>query len=126
VDKDSGLVHHLKVTAVNVHDVAKMPELLNGEEEKVHCDSRYLGAEKRDNDIISVMSRTRKSSTSSIGDRHKSKNLVPAANGMQKKRNTRNPQYGQKWSMFLGQSKDYSAIEKPGTMVCESRRQNCI
>jgi IS5 family transposase len=52
VDKDSGLVHHLKITAANVHDVAEVPELLTGEEETVHGDSGYLGAEKRDNAIV--------------------------------------------------------------------------
>lgn len=49
VDKDSGLVHHLKVTAANVHDVTEMLELLSGEEKMVYGDSGYLGAEQREN-----------------------------------------------------------------------------
>ena len=52
VDKDSGLVHHLKVTAANVHDVTETPELLTGEEETVHGDSGYMGASKRENAMV--------------------------------------------------------------------------
>lgn len=48
VDKDSGLVHTVKVTAANVSDVATASELLTGEEETVYGDSGYLGAEKRE------------------------------------------------------------------------------
>ena len=52
VDKDSGLVHTLKVTAANVHDVAMTPELLTGQEESVYGDSGYLGAEKRKGTVV--------------------------------------------------------------------------
>ena len=48
VDRDSGLTHHVKATAANVHDVTVVPELLTGEEETVHGDSGYLGAQKRE------------------------------------------------------------------------------
>lgn len=51
VDEDSGLVHSVKVTAANVHDVTVVPELLTGEEETVYGDSGYLGAEKRDDAV---------------------------------------------------------------------------
>lgn len=51
VDKDSGLVHTLKVTSANVHDVTMTSELLTGEEASVHGDSGYLGAEKREDAI---------------------------------------------------------------------------
>ena len=47
VDKESGLVHTVKVTAANEHDVPVTSELLTGEEEEVYGDSGYLGAEKR-------------------------------------------------------------------------------
>ena len=47
VDQTSGLVHHVEATAANVHDVTVTPNLLYGEEESVHGDSGYLGAEKR-------------------------------------------------------------------------------
>ena len=46
MDKDSGLVHTLKVTAANVHDVTMTSKLLTGEETVVYGDSGYLGAEK--------------------------------------------------------------------------------
>lgn len=52
VDKDSGLVHKVKVTAANVSDVATTPQLLTGEEEVVYADSGYLGAEKREDAIV--------------------------------------------------------------------------
>lgn len=51
-DKDSGLVHTLKVTSANVHDVSVTSELLTGSEETVYGDSGYLGAEKREDAII--------------------------------------------------------------------------
>ena len=47
VDKESGLVHTLKVTPGNVHDVCVAADLLTGEEQQVYGDSGYLGAEKR-------------------------------------------------------------------------------
>ena len=52
VDKNTGLVHTLKVTAANVHDVTMTAELLTGEEETVHGDSGYLGAEKREDAVL--------------------------------------------------------------------------
>ena len=51
VDKDSGLIHTLKVTSANVHDVTVTYELLTGEETSVHGDRGYLGAEKREDAI---------------------------------------------------------------------------
>ena len=51
VDKDSGIVHTVAVTSANVNDVAETAKLLNGEEETVHGDSGYLGAEKRPESI---------------------------------------------------------------------------
>ena len=47
VDKESGLVHTVKVTAANEHDVTVTSELLTGDEEEVYGDSGYPGAEKR-------------------------------------------------------------------------------
>ena len=47
VDDESGLVHHVVVTAANVHDVTVTDQLLNGTETNVRGDSGYLGAEKR-------------------------------------------------------------------------------
>lgn len=52
VDKNSGLVHTLKVTAANVADVAVTSELLHGSEETVYGDSGYLGAGKRDDALV--------------------------------------------------------------------------
>lgn len=52
VDKDSGLVQKVKVTAANVSDVSTMQELLTGEEGVVYGDSGYLGAQKREDAIL--------------------------------------------------------------------------
>ena len=52
VDKDSGLVHTVEVTAANEHDVNMTSKLLHGEEETAHGDSGYIGAEKRDDAIL--------------------------------------------------------------------------
>lgn len=48
VDAKNGLVHSVKVSAANVHDVTMVPELLTGEEKEVYGDSGYLGAERRE------------------------------------------------------------------------------
>ncbi len=47
VDEESGLVHTVKATPANEHDVTIMSELLHGEEERVYGDSGYIGANKR-------------------------------------------------------------------------------
>lgn len=47
VDEESGLVHTVKATSANEHDVTVMSELLHGEEERVYGDSGYIGAKKR-------------------------------------------------------------------------------
>ena len=52
VDKDTGVVHTLKATAANVHDVTMTSQLLTGEEESVYGDSGYLGAEKREDAVV--------------------------------------------------------------------------
>lgn len=52
VDESSGLVHTLKVTPANQHDVTMTAELMHGDEERLHGDSGYLGADKRENAIL--------------------------------------------------------------------------
>jgi IS5 family transposase len=47
VDEETGLVHTVKATPANEHDVTVMNELLHGEEERVYGDSGYIGAKKR-------------------------------------------------------------------------------
>ena len=47
VDRDSGLVHHVKTTPANEHDVTATSELMHGEEETLNGDSGYIGADKR-------------------------------------------------------------------------------
>jgi IS5 family transposase len=47
VDKDSGLIHSVKVTAGNVHDLTPAAELLHGDQEVVYGDAGYQGNAKR-------------------------------------------------------------------------------
>jgi len=47
VDKDSGLIHSVAVTAANVHDLTPAGELLHGDEEVVYGDAGYQGIAKR-------------------------------------------------------------------------------
>lgn len=52
VDKDTGLVHTIKATSANEHDVTVTSQLLHGEEIEVYGDSGYIGAETREEAII--------------------------------------------------------------------------
>ncbi len=47
VDKYTGLVHIIKATSANEHDVTVTSQLLHGEENQVYGDSEYIGAESR-------------------------------------------------------------------------------
>lgn len=47
IDDENGLIHTVKTTAANEHDVTVMNELLHGEEERAYGDSGYIGAQKR-------------------------------------------------------------------------------
>jgi len=47
VDKDSGLIHSVVVTAANVHDLTIAAELLHGDEKVVYGDAGYQGIAKR-------------------------------------------------------------------------------
>lgn len=50
--ENNALIHHVEVTAANVHDVTVANRLLTGEEETVNGDSGYIGIEKREGAII--------------------------------------------------------------------------
>jgi IS5 family transposase len=47
VDKDSGLIHSVVVTAANVHDLTPAADLLHGDEQFVYADAGYQGIAKR-------------------------------------------------------------------------------
>ena len=47
VDVESGLVHTVKCTPANVHDITVAHELLHGDEEVAFADAGYVGIEKR-------------------------------------------------------------------------------
>lgn len=52
MDKNSGLVHHLKVIVANERYVTETPSLMHGEEKELYGDSGYIGAEKRENAVV--------------------------------------------------------------------------
>jgi transposase, IS5 family len=41
VDKDTGLIHSVVITAANVHDLNSAAKLLHGEEQVVYADAAY-------------------------------------------------------------------------------------
>ena len=51
-DRESVLVHHVKTTAANEHDVTAVSDLMHGEEDTMHGDSGYIGAQKCPEAII--------------------------------------------------------------------------
>jgi IS5 family transposase len=46
-DSRSGIVHHVSVTAANIHDRHEVPNLLFGDETRFYRDSAYRGKEQR-------------------------------------------------------------------------------
>ena len=85
VDDSSGLVHTVKVTQANKHDVTMTSELMHGDEEKLYGDSGYLGADKRENAILK--NRSGKKVKYIINRRpSQSKNLSTRAKGQIKRR----------------------------------------
>lgn len=46
-DRSSGIVHRVVCTAANVSDISQVAHLLHRQEEDIHADSGYLGAEQR-------------------------------------------------------------------------------
>ena len=47
VDDVFGLIHSLKTTSANVHDIVVSGQLLHGKEKRVSGDAGYLGMDKR-------------------------------------------------------------------------------
>lgn len=47
VDKDSGLIHSVVVTAANVPDLAPVADLLHGDAQVVYADAGYQGIAKK-------------------------------------------------------------------------------
>ena len=47
VDADTGLVHSMRATAANVHDITEAHNLLHDGETMVWCDAGYQGVHKR-------------------------------------------------------------------------------
>ena len=85
VDDSSGLVHTVKVTPANKHDVTMTAELMHGDEERLYGDSGYLGADKRENAILKNRSGKK---IKYINNRRpsQSKNLSTRAKGQIKRR----------------------------------------
>jgi IS5 family transposase len=47
MDSQSGLIHSASVTGGNVHDSQELPNLLRGEETRLHGDSAYRGEKQK-------------------------------------------------------------------------------
>lgn len=123
VDKESGLVHTVKVTAANEHDVTMTSELLTGDEEEVYGDSGYLGAEKRPEAL--KKNKAGKSVPYKINRRPSPKvRITPHA--PKHKSNAvsmRNPLYAPKLNMFLLWLSCSFAFERCDTEGCKSKSQ---
>ena len=50
VDSDTGLVHHVKATAANVHDINAANDVIYGDEDEIYGDSGYLNIEEHISD----------------------------------------------------------------------------
>ena len=99
VDRDSGIVHTVKATATNVHDVSMTSELMHGEEETLNGDSGYLGAEKRED--AKVRNKSGKKIRYEINSRpcQKYPSSAKAVSTKRRRGNTRNPLRGPKSNM---------------------------
>ena len=51
VDSETGIVHSLRTTAANVHDVTVAHSLLHGGETRVWCDAGHQGVHNRDENL---------------------------------------------------------------------------
>ena len=90
VDKDSGIVHSVEVTAANVHDVEVTPKLLTGEEDTVNGDSGYLGAEKREDAAVRNKKGKKIRYNIKTADRRNIKTIPIVPRGRSKEENTTN------------------------------------
>lgn len=100
VDEKSGLVHTVKATPANEHDVTIMSELLHGEEERAYGDSGYIGANKKPEAI--KKNKNGKKIKYLINRRPSSiKKLSKSGQYAAKKKNIRNHLSVVKWSMSL-------------------------
>ena len=100
VDSQTGLVHIVKTTSANLHDVVVIHELLTGEENLVYGDSGYLGANKRENAV--VKNKNGKKITYKINRcPSQIKNYQRENNIKQINQNTKNHPYVQRLSMYL-------------------------
>jgi len=123
VDKDTGLVHTLRVTAANVHDVTVMAELLSGGEETVHGDSGYLGAEKREETVL--RNNTGKKIRYKINRRPSQEKTLPPIPGLRSSAvSGKNPPSEQKPSMFSLWPRAGSDTGKQDTEIRKNRRLN--
>ena len=95
VDKDSGLVHTVKVTSANIHDVTMVPELLTGDEDSVYGDSGCRALKSGKTPFFSMSMAGAKGSVTKSTDgprRVNTQTIVPAGRSNAAKR--RNPPYG--------------------------------
>lgn len=119
VDEENGLIHTVKATAANKHDVTVMSEMLHGEEERAYGDSGYAGASKCPEAIMKNKNGKRIKYITDANPQSRSYQKV--VNMPQRKENTRNHLYVAKWSMFFSVIKIFSNIVRHATEVCKIR-----
>ena len=99
VDKDTGLVHHVDTTSANEHDVTAVNRLMHGEEDTMHGDGGYIGAEKRP-EAITINKKGKKIKYIICRKPSSIKKLSKIDQYAAKKENTRNHLSVVKLSMF--------------------------
>ncbi len=124
VDRDTGIVHHLKVTGANEHDSNVVAELMHGEEETLHGNSGYLGSDKKENAI--TKNKDGKNIKYIINRRPSSiKKLSQSGQSIVLKRlRKQNRLFAAKSSTFSQLLKDCSSIDERDTEVWRSRLPN--
>lgn len=100
VDKDSGIFHSVEVMSANVRDVEVTSKLLTGEGETVHCDSGYVGAEKR-RCHRKEPQRQKRSNIKPTANRLNTRKIPIVQKGRSKEENAKNYPSEQKSSMYL-------------------------
>lgn len=123
VDKDSGLVQKVKVTAANVSDVATMPELLTGEEEIVYGD-RAISAWKSARVPSSRTSRAREFDISSTVVHHRSRTVRCGPRVNVSAGSAKSPPFELRSSTCSPFSKVCSDTEKYGTEDWQNRSRH--
>ena len=121
VDQDTGLVHHLEVTAANVHDVVVTQSCSPARKRMSTAIQRIL-ALRNARMLLYITTRARKSAIKSIADPRSVKTIPCVQSGGSEK----NLPFGLRSSMFSESSRGCLGIARHDTKADENRTQNFI